>query len=79
MFYNEDHKKHIKIGPLKILSDEYLGINIAEEIKKPLLNIVADNNMTYVVCQRTVTMVQVFNEWLKTDIFKTMGKFPLQY
>ena len=49
VFFNADHGKHIKIGPVKILSGGYCGEKIAEEIKNPLIDIVTNNNMTYVV------------------------------
>jgi hypothetical protein len=65
VFFNKDHRKHIKIGPVKILSDGYHGKTIAEEIRNPLTDIITTNNTTYVVCKRTATMEQVLNDWLK--------------
>jgi hypothetical protein len=52
VFYNEEHKKHIKIEPLKIPSGDYSGIKISEEIKKTLLNIVTDIEAIYVICKK---------------------------
>lgn len=66
LFYNEEHKKHIKIGPLRVPSSDYSGIKISEEIRKPLLNIVTDNKVIYVECRKSVTMVQTLEGWTNT-------------